>query len=93
MIVVPLFEARGNLPRFVSRAESGEIIQVTRHGKPAAIMMGQNLYERLLSSSGGIVARLEAWALLCAESGNGDGIGTAFERLRSTDPGRAVNLD
>jgi prevent-host-death family protein len=93
MLIVPLFEARNNLPQVVNRAEAGEIIQVTRHGKPAAILIGQSLYEHLLASAGGIGARLEAWTLLCAESGNEDSMEATFEGLRSVGPGRPVDLD
>jgi prevent-host-death family protein len=93
MLIVPLFEARNNLPQLVNQAEAGEIIQVTRHGKPAAMLIGHSLYEHLLASAGGIGARLEAWTLLCAESGMEDPMETAFEGLRSADTGRPVDLD
>jgi len=93
MLVVPLFEVRNKLPQLINQAEAGEIIQVTRHAKPAAILMGQGLYEHLLSSTGGIGARLGAWTLLCAESDMEDPLENAFEGLRSVDPGRPVDLD
>lgn len=92
MLVMPLFEVRNNLPGAVTRAEAGEVVQVTRHGKPAAVLMGQDLYERLLSSAGGVGARLDAWAMLCAESGADEDLYTAFDGLRATDPGRPVEL-
>ncbi len=93
MLVVPLFEVRNNLPQLVNQAEAGEIIQVTRHAKPAAVLIGHGVYEHLLASAGGITARLEAWTLLCDESGIEDPLEKAFDGLRSNDPGRPVDLD
>ena len=37
---VPLFEAKNKLSTFVHLAEQGERIEITRHGKTAAVLVG-----------------------------------------------------
>jgi len=40
-------EARNNLPSLVREVEAGKAIELTRHGRPVAILIGCRQYERL----------------------------------------------
>jgi len=40
-------EARNNLPSLVRAAESGKAVELTRRGKPVAVLIGRRQYERL----------------------------------------------
>ena len=42
-------EARSNLPNLVREAESGKVVELTRHGKLVAVLMGSRQYEQLTS--------------------------------------------
>lgn len=43
-------EARRNLPKLVRAAENGTDVELTRHGKPVAMLIGCKRFERLTSS-------------------------------------------
>ncbi|MCL1879297.1 MAG: type II toxin-antitoxin system prevent-host-death family antitoxin [Actinomycetia bacterium] len=36
---VSLYDAKANLSRLVSKAQKGEVTVITKHGKPAALLM------------------------------------------------------
>ena len=48
MTAVSIAEARNRLARLIHDAEAGETVQVTRRGKPVAVLVSQAEYERLL---------------------------------------------
>jgi prevent-host-death family protein len=43
-------EARHHLPYLVREAEAGSAVQITRHGKLVAVLIGREVYDRLTSS-------------------------------------------
>ena len=44
-------EARSNLPQLIREAEHGKGVELTRHGKPVAVLLGRRQYERLVDRS------------------------------------------
>lgn len=40
-------EARDNLPALIKRAEAGETIELTTYGRPKAVIISHERYERL----------------------------------------------
>lgn len=40
-------EARNSLPSLVRAAESGKAVELTRRGRPVAVLIGRRQYERL----------------------------------------------
>ena len=40
-------DARRNLPTLIREAENGKAVQLTRHGKPVAVLLGQQQYKQL----------------------------------------------
>lgn len=46
MTEVPIFEAKNKLPYYIHLVESGETIQITRHGKPVARLVAETECEQ-----------------------------------------------
>ncbi|ETW98856.1 type II toxin-antitoxin system Phd/YefM family antitoxin [Candidatus Entotheonella palauensis] len=47
MSQVSIVEAKNALTRLIHQAEQGEEIHITRHGKPVAVLLSREVYERL----------------------------------------------
>lgn len=41
MTAVPIFDVKNRLPYFIHLVESGETVQITRHGKPVARLISE----------------------------------------------------
>lgn len=53
-----LFDAKNHLTRLVYEAEQGQVIQITRHGKPAAVLLGMDRFQELEKGNQGFSTRL-----------------------------------
>ncbi len=84
-------EARSNLPTIVDQAEAGRQIELTRRGKPVAVIISLRELERLRSERarfGDAYKRfVEEYAL--HEVGLDEGY---FDSIRNVDSGRKVAL-
>lgn len=85
-------DARNNLPQLIRDAEAGEVIELTRHGEPVAIIVSCSTYDRL--TSGRPKTFSEAYEEFTsrydlAELNVPD---DAFDGVRDPDPGRDVDL-
>ena len=91
MTEIPIFKAKNQLASIIHEAEGGDSIKLTRHGKPAAMLIGMDEYERILGSGTGLIAALDCWR----RDWNLDEMALeddAFSGLRSSLPGREVEL-
>ena len=52
-------QARDHLPRIVHEVERGSAVELTRRGKPVAVLLSMRYYERLTSGKGGFWEVLE----------------------------------
>lgn len=50
---VSIAQARNTLTRLIHEAENGEAVHITRRGKPVAVLVSRQEYERLESRGGG----------------------------------------
>ncbi|MBI4729659.1 MAG: type II toxin-antitoxin system Phd/YefM family antitoxin [Acidobacteria bacterium] len=84
-------EARAGLPMIVDEVESGHDIELTRRGKPVAILMSPHRYERLRSERPPFREVYEAFLrrFPLDEIGLDPG---AFGDVRGRDAGRSVAL-
>ena len=58
-------DARAQLPKIIHAVETGDVTQLTRRGKPVAILLSLKEYEALLSyGKGGLVQALNAFQAL-----------------------------
>ena len=48
MIEATVVDAKNQLPRLIRRAEQGEPVHITRHGKPVAVLLAEQDYARLI---------------------------------------------
>lgn len=89
MSYLALFEAKNRLTELVREAEVGASFELTRHGKPVAVLLGIDQYQTLQQARGAMVSDLYR----LRSSWEGDDFGPdPFLSLRSKDPGRAVEL-
>jgi prevent-host-death family protein len=49
MSQVSIAEAKNALTRLIHQVERGEAIHITRHGKPVAVLLSKEAYERLIA--------------------------------------------
>lgn len=54
-------EARNSLPRLVRDAETGKAVELTRRGKPVAVLIGRRQYDRLTAEPRGFSAAYAAF--------------------------------
>lgn len=84
-------DARSNLPTIVDEAQAGMEVELTRRGKPVAVVISVHRFERLRDQRPGFtdayLAFLEKYSL------DEIGLDEAFVReLRDRTPGREVSL-
>lgn len=81
-------EARNRLPAMVHEVESGQAVQLTRRGKPVAVLLSIDAYSRLSE------ARPDFWTGLQALRAGSDlsdlDVDEVFAGVRDRSPGRAV---
>lgn len=100
MSELPLFEAKNHLTRLIHEVETGESFRLTRHGKPAAMLIGMDEYEQLRAGEAGILKRLMWWrqewsiapSIPTDGSVEGADLDDPFAGLRSAEPGRPVGI-
>jgi len=94
---MPIFKAKNQLASIIHEAEAGDSIRLTRHGKPAAMLLGMAEYERILGTGPNLVAALSHWRREWPEGGepkhgSASPEDEVFEGLRPALSGRPVEL-
>jgi prevent-host-death family protein len=83
-------EARSNLPSIVDQAEAGQAIELTRRGKPVAVLMSLRELERLRGERSSFG---EAYRRFLKTHPLRDlGLGDELKALRERSTGRKVSL-
>lgn len=94
-----IYEARNSLTGYIHAAEQGTDVELTRHGKPAAVLVGYDRYTELTSTertfAGALTAFLTAWPADILEheleadlEGTRKELSDPFADIREKDPGR-----
>ena len=88
---ISVAEARKGVARLIQRAQQCLAIEITRRGRPVAVLLSADEYLRLIGERPSFV---ESLSDLRARFGVDElGIGAAeFAELRAEDPGREVEL-
>lgn len=84
-------EARANLPAIVDQAEVGNLVELTRRGKPVAVVVSRQHYDQLTSPRPRFADALRAFR----DKFDLDDVGLEPDfaaSLRSSDPGRSVDV-
>ena len=85
-------EARRNLPTLIRKAESGKVVELTRHGEPVAVLLGHRLFERLSAGRRGFAEVYQDFTKAVDLSELALDPEELFEGARDTTPGRDVRL-
>ncbi|MBM3466084.1 MAG: type II toxin-antitoxin system Phd/YefM family antitoxin [Armatimonadetes bacterium] len=83
-------QARNHLPRLVHHAEEGRLIELTRRGKPVAVIVSMEQYEHLAAHRPSFWDAVQAFR----ERHGTDGLELSdedFANLRGRGPGRGVS--
>ncbi|HCM28866.1 MAG TPA: hypothetical protein DIC34_20405 [Treponema sp.] len=88
---VPLFEAKNRLTALVHEVEKGSPIQLTRHGKAVAVLMGSADYATLDDKGQSFSARLDRFRLEWPQDESPEWE-DPFSGIRSDQDGRRVDL-
>ena len=84
-------EARNELPGLIHDVERGGPVKITRRGKPVAVLLSVEEYDRIAPSKPSFAEAYEAWQ----RSVDKDQIAVEpdhFSALRDGSPGREVKL-
>ena len=85
-------EARRNLPTLVRTAESGTAVELTRHGKSVAVLIGWKAFERLAAGQRRFTEAYDTFAKDADLQTLGLEPDEVFGTGRDMTPGRDVEL-
>ena len=88
---VSIADARNQLTRLLREVEQGEVVQVTRHGRPVAALIPIAEYRRLREGQPSLASAAAAFREKVGREGL-KAIDGALEDLRDRGPGREVEL-
>lgn len=83
-------EAKNHLPAVIHEAEAGEPIEITRHGKPVAVLLSMSEYLRLRGARPDLWPAYEAWRSAGPPLTDQDVDGLA-DRTRDQEPDRGID--
>jgi prevent-host-death family protein len=89
---VSISEAKNRLPALVHDIEHGSAVQLTRHGKPVAVLISILQYKKLISRPKNFWATLSAFRDSADESALLSSDDDFFDH-RAQSPGRSVNFE
>jgi antitoxin Phd len=84
-------EARDKFPRVVHEAEEGAQVELTRRGKPVAVLVGVDDFERLSKKKPGFWEAYQEFRRTLDRSEEGIDPDEVFRDVRDPSPGRDFN--
>lgn len=81
-------EARAALPEVINEAKKGKVIEITRRGKPEAVVISLKEYQRLTEPRPTFLTLYREWRETL-KPGDLDFDPAFFESLRDRSPGRS----
>jgi antitoxin Phd len=88
---VTIAEAKNELPKIVHRAERGQSIEITRRGRPVAVIVSIQDYLRLQAATGGFWKSVQAF-LKQPEAEEARHVSDFADDLRDTSTGRRIRI-
>ena len=83
-------EARNHLPALVYEAERGCAVEITRRGRPVAVLLSAGEYERLIAQQVGYWEAVERWRQETDLDGMDEVVDTILAS-RDRSPGRDIS--
>lgn len=93
MSEVSIADAKNHLPRIVQEAERGEVVHITRRGKPVAVLLSDREYARLTEARRGFVDFAAEWRKNMLARGIEFPRDSDFAELRDNTAGREAALE
>ena len=59
--MISIADAKNRLPALIHQAEAGEAVTITRRGKPVAVVISFDEYERVRGAASSLMIRVDAW--------------------------------
>jgi prevent-host-death family protein len=84
-------EAKNKLPSIIHAVEKGAPVKLTRHGRPVAVLLSIDQYDKLSRKRGGYWRALNSFRKLM-EKENVLVSDEDFKGLRDDSPGREIDL-
>lgn len=85
-------EARDRFAQLVHVVENGKPVQITRRGKPVAVVLSLGEYQRLLATKVGFGSALAEFRQNCQIQSLDINPDEVFQDVRDHSPGREVSL-
>ena len=85
-------DARNNLPGIVRQVEQGPAIELTRRGKPVAVLVSHKEFERLNPPKPSLSAAIQEWRAT-HEPLTEQEVEEIFGDIRDRSPGRDFSFD
>lgn len=79
---VSVADAKAHLTRLLQQVETGEPVQITRRGRPVAVLLSQADYQRLVQPRRSFVEFVKEWHAAMAEQDAAFADAHDFEGLR-----------
>lgn len=94
MRTLPINQAKDSLSAVVHAVEAGEPVELTRHGRPAAVMISFEAYTELVGEADGFGMRLDRFAerWRAVSNASEEGLNDPFADVRDRGLGRIVEL-
>ncbi len=86
-------EAKNNLSRLIHQLEVGEPIHLTRYGKPVAVMMSENQYQKLSSPPKSLNSAILNWRSQLDEESDVGLTDSELNAIRKESAGREFSWD
>ena len=86
-------EAKNNLSHLIHQLEVEEPIHLTRYGKPVAVMMSENQYQKLVSPQKSLYSALLNWRSQLDEASDIGLTGNELNVIRKESAGREFLWD
>ncbi len=83
-------DARRNLPQLIRQVERGEPVQLTRRGKPVAVLLGNQAFERIVAGRRSFTEAYAEFAKAVDLAELGIDPAEFLDGVRDRDPGRDV---
>ena len=85
-------DARNNLPNIVKQVEHGPAIELTRRGKPVAVLISREEYERLNPPKPDLWTSIQQWRATHEPLTDAE-VDEIFGDIRDRSPGRHFSFD
>lgn len=93
MKTTTIADAKNHLSNLIHQLENGEPVHLTRYGKPVAVIMSENQYQKLVKPQKSLHAAIQNWRTLLSGDEETGFTTEELEKLRKESQGREFAWD